>query len=155
MLAWKRSIMFKLHAFSHERLADHWLMIKTFLTLTTVNLLLKLVSVNRLQKLMAAQPEKYRYNSGDLPVIHRTVKAIEIADRNASEKFSCMAKALSGYYLLATQNIPVEMCVGVKLGLPGQLDAHAWILYQGEVVLGRLDDISAYTKLTEPTGKAS
>lgn len=147
--------MLKLHAFSHGRIADHWLMVKTFFTLTTVNLLLKFLPVNRLQKMISSQTGKKQCTSDDLPVIHRIVKAIEIANRNASGKFSCMAKALSGYYLLTKHNIPVEMCVGVKLGLPGQLDSHAWILYQGEVVLGRLDDLSAYTKLTSPSVKAS
>ncbi len=49
---------------------------------------------------------------------------------------------------MTKHDLPVEMYIGVKLGLPGQLNAHAWIMNQGEVILGYLEDLPDYTKLT-------
>ena len=145
--------MHKIRRFLSWRPSDRWVFIKTYFTLIGVNLLLEFVPFFHLRKLIATQSRKNIKAKSDPLVVHRIVEAIEIASRFTPRKSTCLVKALTGYYLLTKNNIPVEMCVGVKLGLPGQLDAHAWIVNQGEVILGDLDNLPEYTKLSSPSMK--
>ena len=146
--------MHKIYKFLSWSPRDLRMMIKTYFTLICINLLLQVIPFNYMRKFIASQSKNNKRTINDSMVVHKIVETIEIASRYTPRKSTCLVKALTGYYLLTKHKIPVEMCIGVKLGLPGQLDAHAWIVYQGEVILGYLDNLPAYTKLTSPSMKA-
>jgi hypothetical protein len=54
---------------------------------------------------------------------------------------------------LARRNIPVELYIGVRRGKAGQLDAHAWVSHQGQVIIGDMEDLDGYVPLTSPSMK--
>lgn len=142
-------IMDKIGRFFNWRPADRWLMIRVYFTLVTTSLLLKFIPLNHLRNTIASH-SKLNGAAEDPLVVHRIVEALETASQHMPGKTTCLVKALSGYRLLTQSNIPVEMCIGVKLGLPGQVGAHAWIVYREEVILGNIEDLPSYTKLTSP-----
>ena len=47
----------------------------------------------------------------------------------------CLPKALTIYYLLRRQGVPVNFCLGVK---KYPFSAHSWVEYQGEIIDDRL-----------------
>lgn len=143
--------MNKIRSFFGLQFNDQWLLIRAYFTLIIINILVTMIPFNKLSQLIAAQSKEGQKSSNDTHMTQRVVNAIEIACRYTPHKSTCLIKSLTGYYLLTKNKIPVEMCIGVKLGLPGQLDAHAWIVYQGDVILGYLENLSAYTKLTSPS----
>ena len=124
------------------------LLINAYFALIGTILLLKIFPYNQLRQFIANQSKKKKHFTNDSVTANRIVAAVKTASQYAPGNSTCLIKALTGYYLLTQKNIPAEMYIGVKLGLPGQLNAHAWVVNQGEVLLGYLDDLPSYTKLT-------
>jgi Transglutaminase-like superfamily len=56
----------------------------------------------------------------------------------------CLARALTTHLLLTRQGYASELRIGVAKTVTGELEAHAWIEYQGRVVIGHLNDLSRY-----------
>ena len=54
----------------------------------------------------------------------------------------CLPKALTMYYLLRRQGVPVKFCLGVK---KYPFSAHSWVEYQGEIIDDR--EAKAYVLL--------
>jgi len=143
--------MEKIRYFMRLSFSDQWLLVKAYFTLIALTGLVEIIPFSKLSELITAQSKERHKSADDSQTTQKVVNAIEIASRYTPRRSTCLVKSLTAYYLLTKNKIPVEMCIGVKLGLPGQLDAHAWIVYQGEVILGYLENLSAYTKLTSPT----
>jgi Transglutaminase-like superfamily len=59
----------------------------------------------------------------------------------------CLARALTTQILLNWQGYPSDFRIGVAKGEKGQLEAHAWVEVQGQVVMGYLSDLTRYTLL--------
>jgi hypothetical protein len=59
----------------------------------------------------------------------------------------CLPRALTGYLLLARRGYPVVLRIGVMNSLTGSFAAHAWLELHGNVVLGNLPDLAAFTPL--------
>ena len=49
---------------------------------------------------------------------------------------SCLTRAQAGQILLARRGIASTLCLGVREGRSGALEAHAWLICDGRVVLG-------------------
>lgn len=143
--------MEKIRYFLSLPFSDQWLLVKAYFTLIVINGLVEVIPFNKLNALITAQSKERPNSTDDSQMTQKVVNAIEVASRYTPGKTTFLIKSLTAYYLLTKSKIPVEMCIGVKLGLPGQLVSHAWIVYHGEVVLGYLENLSAYTKLTSPT----
>jgi hypothetical protein len=135
--------------------SNRWLVLNAYFTIIGMNLLLKFVSYNRIRQSIANQSLRKKTYNQDPSCAIRIAEAVKLAGQYTPGKTTCLVKALSGYYLLTKHNIAVEMYIGVKLGLPGQLNAHAWIMNQGEVILGNLEDLPSYTKLTSHSVNAN
>jgi Transglutaminase-like superfamily len=59
----------------------------------------------------------------------------------------CLAKALTMKTLLNQYNCPSKLIIGVDKNGVNQLEAHAWIEYEGHVVMGQLNDLSRFKPL--------
>lgn len=63
---------------------------------------------------------------------------------------SCLTQALSLQYLLGRRGETSCMCVGVSPKADGRFDAHAWLLWDDQVIIGgnkNLDDFSVIARL--------
>ncbi len=59
----------------------------------------------------------------------------------------CLARALTTQVLLNRQGYLPDLRIGVAKATAGQLEAHAWVEYQGRIVIGQLNDLSRYLPL--------
>jgi len=60
---------------------------------------------------------------------------------------TCLVKALTGFLILKKNSYNPELQIGLKKD-GAQLEAHAWLTLDGEIILGHLDDLSEYQGLT-------
>jgi hypothetical protein len=59
----------------------------------------------------------------------------------------CLARALATQHLLAVNGYGAQLRIGVAKESSGKLEAHAWVEYQGNVIIGGLQHLSAFTPL--------
>lgn len=67
-------------------------------------------------------------------------------------KATCLTQALTLKTLLARRSFASDLRIGVKKDAAGKLEAHAWIEYEGEVILGGRHDLATYTLLPSLEG---
>ena len=73
------------------------------------------------------------------------VRAIERISRALPRwRITCLPQAMVGYLLLRRQGFDVCLKIGVCKDATEQLTAHAWLEYQGRVLLGDLDEINQF-----------
>ena len=62
----------------------------------------------------------------------------------------CLTQALALQYLLARQGSESVIRVGMLAGGDGTIDAHAWVLHEGQVLIGGNDrSLSSYATLVD------
>jgi hypothetical protein len=64
---------------------------------------------------------------------------------------SCLTQALAGQYLLGRSGVPSIVRIGVRRGDNASFAAHAWLISEGAVLLGAVDDPLRFTPLTDLT----
>ena len=69
------------------------------------------------------------------PSVMRLAWLVEVAGRYTPVTATCLKKALVLFWLLGRRGTQTELRIGVARP-QGQLKAHAWLDYQGEVILG-------------------
>ena len=60
---------------------------------------------------------------------------------------ACLAKALAARKLLARRGHRPELRIGVARERGGALEAHAWLVLEGSIVIGNLADLDRYAPL--------
>ncbi len=61
---------------------------------------------------------------------------------------TCLTQALTTQALLAQIGHPTDLKIGVAKSIEGKLEAHAWLESRGEIVIGKLKDLSRFTILS-------
>lgn len=129
------------------------LFLKTYILLTFVRFGLVWRSFNRLRTLLEqiSRPHPTAAAPVDLIGQRQLVVRVQWAV-NACCKFmpgsvKCLAKALTMKTLLDQHNCPAQLLIGVDKNSVNQLEAHAWIEYEGHVVMGQLNDLSRFKPL--------
>jgi len=72
---------------------------------------------------------------GLVPAISRLAWLVEVAGRYTPLTTTCLKKALVLSWLLGRKGIPTELRIGVARQ-DGMLKAHAWLDYDGQVIVG-------------------
>lgn len=75
------------------------------------------------------------------------VWAIETASEYTPGSKTCLVRALAAQVLLARWGYPALLHIGVLKGEGGQLQAHAWLESEGEVLIGG-EEAGSFTPLT-------
>ena len=81
-------------------------------------------------------------------IIQRVVWAINASGRHLPISMNCFPRALATHVLLQRRGIPSEIKIGVARNEDGVFEAHAWVEYRGQVVIGRLEDLGRFTTLS-------
>jgi hypothetical protein len=76
--------------------------------------------------------------------------AIAIAGRRHFWKTSCLRQALLLKYFLARRGASCDLEIGVRRDDGGALDAHAWVSYRGQVILGGEQSPERYRRFSFP-----
>lgn len=130
---------------------DRNLFLKTYVLLTFMRLGLVWRSFNRLRSLLERMSSPKQSAATD-PLSQRQLVARVQWAVNACCKFmpgsvKCLARALTMKTLLDQQGCPSKLMIGVDKNNADQLEAHAWIEYEGQVVMGQLNDLSRFKPL--------
>jgi len=130
--------------------SDRQFLLNTFVLLGLVRLGMRLLPFNTLRKLINKNSQP---NPRLKPVsLNKIVWAINASTRYTPGGAKCLARALTCQVLMTRYGYSPELRIGVVKGEAGNLEAHAWIETQGQVVIGYLPDLSRFTLLPSFSG---
>lgn len=115
------------------------------LWLIAVKVGLCLLPFNRLRGWMA-RVDQTDGKPADFKEMRAIIQAIErVSQLLPIFQINCLPKALVGHRLLCQQGFDVQIKIGVLKNHDDQLAAHAWLEYQGRVILGDLRGLERFT----------
>ena len=131
------------------RKVDFYFLFVTFCLLGAIRLGLLLLEFRILLKIVN------KISTIKLPLpntsLGKILWAVNVATRYMPGGAKCLARALTTQILMSHSGFSPELCIGVAKGESG-LEAHAWIKYQGYVVIGYLPDLPRYIQLPSLEG---
>ena len=136
---------------------DLYLFFITFVLLGTIRLGLWLLPFHILLNILEkASQSNLPFLTPDLPnpslFLHKIVWSVNTATRNMPGGAKCLARALTAKFLMTRYGHFSELCIGVTKKNQGKIEAHAWIEYQGQVIIGFLPDLPRYIPLPSLKG---
>jgi len=122
--------------------------------LALVRVGLHLCSYTRLHRALGFLASRTRVSAPVSRAGHIDVAwAVTAAGRRLPLKTTCLVDALVTDTMLRRRHHASEVRFGVRLGeRQPQLDAHAWVECEGDLVIGLLDDLNEYTPLATSIG---
>ena len=79
--------------------------------------------------------------------VAKLVWSVQVAGHYMPGGAKCLARALATQVLMNWYRHSSELRIGVNKTATGEFRAHAWIEYQGRVIIGNLEDLSQFTPL--------
>jgi hypothetical protein len=137
-----------LHKFLCLARKDREVLIRALFTVAAIRVGLWLLPFRVLRRLLARKTQ--------VPVAVYGVDSIVWAVTTASRYVpvaTCLTQALAAQLLLARQGYSAELTIGVAKNREGRLEAHAWLVNQGQVVIGGGEDLSRYKPFPSFDGK--
>jgi hypothetical protein len=117
--------------FLKQSRVDQKLLITTLLSMITIRLKLYLIPFKRIQRSMERSNNKTKNN---IPV-HKLIWAVQTIS-NYIPQATCLTKALTAQKLLKKYGYSSQIKIGVGKNINGEFEAHAWVEYDGKVVVG-------------------
>lgn len=100
-----------------------------------------------------------RLNSGHLhnvfsvkPSIRKIVWAIHVSSRVMPGNVKCLARALTTQWVANQFGYQLDFHIGVAKDNASNLEAHAWVIYNDQVVMGHLPDLDRFVPLLLVSG---
>lgn len=126
--------------------ADKRLLVRAVVALAAIRLGLSLLRFERLRRLI---DRAARVESAPPPqrrVARKILWSINMVSNYLPFR-NCLNRALATQLLMARSGHPVDLCIGVRHNPEGEFAAHAWVEYNGHVVLGHVAELSELTPL--------
>ena len=144
--------MRKIRRFVSLTSRERQLFLHALALLSVIRLGLERLSFQNLRRWLARLPLNRRQSappvtSAPPETIATIVWAVEAASRLQPRGVKCLARALATQHLLALNGYVAHLRIGVTKEASGNLEAHAWVEYQGKVIIGGLQHLSAFTPL--------
>ncbi len=140
--------MKRLRKFARLSADDRRLVIRTTILMSGLRLGLCLLPFRRL----IARCEQKQPPPHDAISPERVVWAVQAASRYVP-RATCLVQALTAKVLLESAGLPADVHLGVAKTREQGLEAHAWVEFQGQVVIG--GDLTSYTRLPAWKAKSS
>jgi Transglutaminase-like superfamily len=149
---------------------DRALLLGTWFVLISIRFGLRVLSFRRLMRLLhqpaaalpISTPAKKSYQAptlaqlpgrqGQRVSVERIIWAVEVSSRYMPGGVKCLARALTTQLLMRRQGYVPKLQIGVAKAQDGQLEAHAWVEYQGKVAIGYLKDLPRFVPLPSVEG---
>jgi Transglutaminase-like superfamily len=132
---------------------DRNLLFKTFILLSLVRLGLWLLPFQKLLHLLGKIGLTAAQELLETVPLDRIVWAVNLNSSYTLGNVQCLPRALTTQVLMRMHGYTPQLRIGVAKGEQGNLEAHAWVENQGQVVIGYLRDFSRFTPL--PSFKGS
>ncbi|HEY9621776.1 MAG TPA: lasso peptide biosynthesis B2 protein [Crinalium sp.] len=137
----------------YAKVSNRYLLLKTLVLLNVIRLGLWLLPFQRLLKLIAYSEQHLSIRPNrQRPSIGKLVWLINTATHHSPGGAKCLARALVAKILFTQFGYSPNFKIGVAKGQENRLEAHAWIEYQGRVVIGHLSDLSRFIPLPSLEG---
>ncbi|AKG20937.1 lasso peptide biosynthesis B2 protein [Calothrix sp. 336/3] len=139
-----------LHKLQRLQPGDLQFLAQTFLILAAIRIGLKLFKFRDLLKFLhrISQPS---CKTAKPVSINKIVWAVNVATRYLPG-VKCLARALATELIMRRNGYNPELRIGVAKDTTGKLEAHAWIEYQGLIIIGNLSDLSRFMPLPSLVG---
>jgi hypothetical protein len=72
-------------------------------------------------------------------------RAITSAAARVPWRSDCLLQAMAASAMLRKRNLASHVCIGVRRGPSGALEAHAWLVTKGGIVTGTLPDLTEFS----------
>ncbi len=137
-----------LYKFLQLQECDRQLLLITFILLGAIRLGLWLLPFRTWRRLLSRimQP-KSKLQGANPASINQVVWAVSVASHYMPGGVKCLARALATQVLLSQQGHTADLYIGVAKVEEKQLEAHAWVESQGQVVIGDLSNLSSFIPL--------
>ena len=121
-----------IHSFLKLSLEDKYILTKSFSLLWTIRIMLWILPFSIIQKIVG----RFTIISGESHSIplDKLTWAVAVMSRYVP-KATCLTRALTAQILLAGQNYPSNIRIGVSKD-NGEFEAHAWLEADNKIVLG-------------------
>lgn len=132
--------MNKLLSFLRLPVAEQLLLLQVILGLTLIRLSLRICSLQRTRALLSQLAQPLRRETAEVKrrdVLARVARAVTLASRAMPHRATCLVQALTAQLFLERRGIATRLHIGfAKAEQEGRVEGHAWLEYQGEVVIG-------------------
>lgn len=118
------------------------------LTLPVVALLLKYRGFRRTEKLLARLSRSRRDQAPGLEQVQSIARMVSVAARRGPYRAQCLPQAISLWWMLGITGIASTVRLGIYKTNDG-VEAHAWVLYNDEIIIGELARLDEYTPLVD------
>jgi hypothetical protein len=83
------------------------------------------------------------------PSVEDVAWAVEVAAEWLPGAYRCLPRAYAAHWLLAHHGHASEVQVGVARDAQGKVEAHAWVVYQGRIIVGLVEDMQRFVRLPD------
>jgi Transglutaminase-like superfamily len=80
--------------------------------------------------------------------VSQIADAVEISTRFMPGSAKCLARALTTHVLMRRYGYAGTLQIGVSKATDGRLEAHAWVMYQDQIPIGRLPSLDRFIPIT-------
>ena len=125
---------------------------KVFVLLLGVRIGLACISFQRLRTILESfsqqkPSESSHSNSLEEQKVKQIIWAVERSTKFMPGGAKCLAKALTTQVLMERRGLICEFKIGVAKNQQDELEAHAWIERDGQVIMGALPDLDRFKSL--------
>ncbi len=140
--------MKKVQKFLHLPPSERRLLIETFLMLNSIRIGFLFLKFPMLQKLLGKVGQsRPRQLVKPAVSIDRLIWAVDVSTQLSPGGAKCLARALTVQALMQRQGYEPQLQIGVIKSPGAEFQAHAWLEYQGKIVIGELPDMEKYSEL--------
>ncbi|QPV64359.1 lasso peptide biosynthesis B2 protein [Halosimplex litoreum] len=108
---------------------------------------LVVVSFDRLRSVLAGTGDVGSLVVPGTPTAGQVVAAVDVADSWVPGTRTCLVRSLTAEVLLRTYGHSFEHRIGVDRDSSDSVRAHSWIEFEGEVLIGDVDNLEEYEPL--------
>ena len=124
------------------------LLIKSWLLIILVRFGLSIFSFEKLRGILKKYSNpRAKYLNQDIDVF-RVGTLVAIAGRYWYWKKPCLTLALIAKFFLDRRGVETVMHIGVKKDSENKLEAHAWLKYQNQFVIGKLPNLNEFKEFS-------
>jgi hypothetical protein len=118
-------------------------------TLWAVKALTRATSFERWRHVLEPMPPASKRGGAVLGEreIAEVVWAVDQVSQRFPNALTCLPRALAVRRMLASRGVSTTLELGVARDDQGKFEAHAWVLYEGRVIIGQVPHLERYTKL--------
>ncbi|MGG6296557.1 lasso peptide biosynthesis B2 protein [Leptolyngbya sp. AN02str] len=81
-------------------------------------------------------------------VFKQVLQAVEMVTWHIPGRARCLVRALTTQVLLSRRGYKTDLRIGVSKDAQGNVEAHAWLEYNGQLVIGGVSGFHRYTPLS-------